>query len=325
MKLVLHKIVIWIVTTVLMTAGSLFGTNHWDTPEKYMARIDAIQSMFENTPETAVPQTRVYSLICDHFRSPLPAGKTEKKAIVIGYDGCRADMLGFAKDPQQSAILTLGKEGHTVFSYCGGVNYPYVNTQATSTAPGWCSMLTGAWADVHGIRRNYQPKSNDHLTMLTTLVQDGTIDNSAFYVSWPGHLNGRLTTYYPEKQYVQEQGLPVTFLQAEDDDGTFSNIMNDLAQKDCTDFIFFTFEYTDHVGHTSGFDPKNPKYEQAFYDAEAHGKMVIEQIQARDTYETEDWLILITTDHGGYDLNHGRCTIHERTTFMVCNKPILGE
>ena len=325
MKLFLHRIVIWIVSGVLMTVGSIFGVNHWDTPEKYMQRIDAIAPMFENTTETAVPQTRVYSLICDHFTSALPEGKTEKKVIVIGYDGCRADMLTFAKDPQQSAILTLGSEGHTVFSYSGGVNLPYINTQPTSTAPSWCSMLTGVWADVHGVRSNYQPKSNDHLTLLTTLVQDGVIDSSALYVSWPGHIKSALSTYRPEKKYVEEKGLAVNFQHAEDDDGTFQNVMNDLAQQDCTDFIFFTFEYTDHVGHSSGFDPQNPKYEQAFYEAEAHGKMVLDQVYARDTYDTEDWLILITTDHGGYDLNHGRCTIQERTTFMVCNKPILDE
>lgn len=109
--------------------------------------------------------------------------------------------------------------GETILTYAGGVNYPYLNTQETSTAPGWCSMLTGEWANVHGIRFNVQRKSNDHLTLLTTLVQDKIIDSSAFYISWSGHFGSYFTTYYPEKQYVEDNGINTHFVQAKDDAG----------------------------------------------------------------------------------------------------------
>jgi predicted AlkP superfamily pyrophosphatase or phosphodiesterase len=212
-----------------------------------------------------------------------------------------------------------------VLSYCGGVNYPHMNTQATSTAPGWCTMLTGVWANVHGIYMNYTPKSNDHLTLLTTSVLDGIADSSAFYVSWKGHFNSRFTTYYPEKKYVEEKGLPVKFQYAETDEGTLQNVKNDLAQKDCSDFLFFIMECVDHTGHTSGFDVKNQKYIDAFHTADANALDILHALEARETYGEEDWLVLITTDHGGCNINHGRCTIQERYTFMFCNKPILAE
>ena len=48
---------------------------------------------YENTIETAIPQTELYNIVKNHFESPLADGKTEKKAIIIGYDGCRADVL----------------------------------------------------------------------------------------------------------------------------------------------------------------------------------------------------------------------------------------
>lgn len=322
MKLFFERAIIWIVSTVLMVAGSLFGTNHWDTAKAYSDRVNSL-TMFSNTMETAVPQTQVYALIRNHLATPSPEGK-EKKVLVLGYDGCRVDLFTQIV-PQESAITKIADDGYAVLSYCGGVNYPHLNTQATSTAPGWCSMLTGEWANVHGIRTNGVPKSNDHLTLLTTAVQDGIADSSAFYVSWTGHFNSRLTTYYPEKQYVEEKGLPVKFQYAEDDALTLENVKNDLAQKDCTDFIFFIMEYTDHTGHSSGFDLKNPKYVDAFYEADAQALDVLHALEARETYAEEDWLLLITTDHGGVNLNHGRCTIQERYTFIICNKPILGE
>ena len=323
MKLFFERALVWIISTFLMVTGSMFGTNHWDTPKTYSERVNSL-TLFSNTMETAVPQTELYNIIRGHLTAPLPEGKTEKKVLVLGYDGTRVDTLTTI-DPQNSAITKLSDGGYGVLTYCGGVNYPHYNTQATSTAPGWCSMLTGVWADVHGIRGNYTPKSNDHLTLLTTSVQDGIADSSAFYISWKGHFSNPLTTYYPEKQYVEKAGLPVRFVQADDDEGTLQNVKNDLAQKDCTDFIFFIMEYVDHAGHSSGFDVKNKKYVDAFHTADAQALDVLRVLEARETYDQEDWLLLITTDHGGCNLNHGRCTIQERYTFLFSNKPITAE
>ena len=100
-------------------------------------------------------------------------------------------------------------------------------------------------------------------------------------------------------------------------------MLNDLGQADCSDFIFSIVEYTDHEGHSTGFGVKNPKYADAFKDAEQAGMTILKAIAARETYESEDWLILITTDHGGYNRGHGQRTIMERYTFLVSNKEIL--
>ena len=225
------------------------------------------------------------------------------------------------KNQEGGGIQTLLADGgKAVISYCGGVNYPQINTQDTSTAPGWCSMLTGQWADVHGIDKNYVPKSNDHLTLLTTLVESKKIDGSAFYVSWNGHFNESDCTYWNEKAYVEEKGINTKFVDAGNEDGTYSNIIADLENADCSDFIFSIFEYCDHVGQSSGFGLKNKKYSQAFYDAQATADKIISAVKARPTYETEDWLILITADHGGYDLTHGGPTKQERYTFIISNK-----
>ena len=322
MKILIYRAIAWIATFGMMIGGVFSGANRFDTIHRYIRRVQSV-TLYENTMETALPQTDVYDVIRAHFTSPLPAGKTRKKAIVIGYDGCRADTLTLLGNADDSAIRTLTNGGgHAVLSYCGGVNYPYLNTQATSTAPGWCSMLTGVWADEHGITDNGIEKSNDHLTLLTTLVEDKTIASSAFYVSWGGHFSKENTTYYREKQYVQDKRLAVDFNCADDDEGTLGNVLRDLKQADCTDFIFSILEYTDHEGHATGFGQDNPKYAEAFRDAEAAGKAILNAIAARETYDSEDWLILITTDHGGYNRGHGHCTIQERYTFLVSNREI---
>ena len=318
----MQKAITLFLTSVLFFFGNLFGINRNDTAEAYIARVESVP-VFRNTMETAVPQTEMYTLISEHFQAPLPEGKTEKKVIVLGYDGCRADNFTLIRDAGSSAIQTLlDNGGQAVISYCGGVNYPAVNTQATSTAPGWCSMLTGQWANVHHVSGNFIPKTNRHLTLLTTLVQNGTIDSSAFYVSWFGHFNNPFCTYYPEKKYVEKNNIAANFVCAEDDKGTEENILADLRQADCSDFIFSILEYCDHTGHDSGFGLNNSAYAQAFADAEQTAGTILAAIQARPTFDTEDWLILITSDHGGFNKNHGRVTLQERMTFIVSNKAL---
>ena len=334
------KIILAVVCAVLVIGGAIGGyvgyqlTYH---PSKWLAEgDDALPEMpFEdalgeltvlsNTWEEALPQTEIYTLIRDHFAAPLPEGKTEKKAIVIGYDGCRVDALRLLPTSRRSAInhlLEVGGQG--VFSYCGGVMYPAENTQATSTAPGWCSMLTGVLADKHGVNNNGQPKPVDPKTLLISLVEDGTADDSAFYVSWDGHFSKKDATYINEKRYIKENGLDVVFRRALFDPGTKLNVISDLKKQDCSDFIFLTLEYTDHEGHNSGFGPQNFRYISAFRNAEDAGMDIIDAIEARKTYETEDWLILITTDHGGNGTGHGGPSFEERMTFIVSNKQILA-
>ncbi len=302
--------------------ASLFITLPEDNYDNYMTRIEQ-RDVYENTVETAYPQTVVASLVRSHFATPLPEGKTEKKAIIIGYDGCRADALDLSFDT--GAVHRVLKEGgHAYLSYCGGVPYPSENTQDTSTAPGWCSILTGVWADVHGITSNGIPKNNeDKLTILTTLVENGMIDSSAFYTMWAGHFTDNNSTYINEKAYCEEKGLDVTFSKSLFDIPTAACTIADICKDDCSDLIFTILEATDITGHASGFSPDNPIYAFGMKCEETFGGFMIDAIEARDSYETEDWLILITSDHGGIEKGHGGSSIQERMTFIVVNKEIV--
>lgn len=317
MLLFFQKVICVIVSFFMMIGGIFAGTNFNDKPKAYKENVASVEA-YSNTLETAVPQTEIYNMIKDHFNSPLAEGKTQKKAIVIGYDGCRTDALTMLdKNGEGGISYLLSKGAKAQVAYCGGVNFPAINTQATSTAPGWCSILTGQWADVHGITNNNIEKSNDHLTLLTTLVEDKTINSSAFYVSWDGHFNSEGKTYWQEKKYIAEKALAVNFLDAEDDAGTVANTVADLGKADCTDFIFTILEHTDHAGHDTGFSINNPDYQKAFADAEKDGRAIINAIESRPSYSTEDWLIVITSDHGGYNTGHGNMTIQERMTFII--------
>ena len=88
------------------------------------------------------------------------------------------------------------------------------------------------------------------------------------------------------------------------------------------DIIFGIYEGTDHNGHGTGFGNDNYKYIKGFRDEDAMAYELLTAIYSRPSFEQEDWLIVITTDHGGIETWHGGQTLEERSTWIVCNKPI---
>ena len=297
----------------------LYNNDAKDTEELYRENVSSVA--YENTIETAIPQTEIYDLITEHFNSPLPEGKTEKKVIVIGYDGCRADSLKYVEGSAFSGIGKMLADGASLnIGYCGGVNYPEENTQKTSTAPGWCSIMTGEWADKHGITGNGITKTMEYKTLMTSLTENGVIDSASFITSWDGHFVTDDSTYKDEKAYCEENGINVSFNYCLEDVASANTAIKDIKQDDCSDFIFAIYEGTDHAGHTFGFSTNGPIYEAGFVLNDILAYRTLKAIENRDNYESEDWLIIITSDHGGYGTGHGGPTIQERMTFILTNK-----
>lgn len=287
--------------------------------------IEEVQNMgiFDNTLDQSLPQTIIHKLVMDHFNSPLPEGKTVKKAIFLGYDGYRADGLKNIKDNKDSAIMEVKNEGGLYYTFSGGVSG--VNEQATSTAPSWSSMLTGGWNDYTGVKNNGFKKNLEAKTFLTKLAEQGIA--GSFTTSWREHTK---VTYFNDEVDQIKRNLPITYTHGIDDEATLYTVLNYVAKPENQvktpledpDVIFFTFEHADHAGHGTGFGNQNPEYVQATKDADAFGKMVLDTIHERSTYDTEDWLIIISTDHGGIKTDHGGQTKQERTTWLACNKKI---
>lgn len=311
-----------IVVVIALVTGAVvaldltkFMKDSEDTEALFLENVNSIG--YENTIEDAIPQTELFSVIKEHFNAPLAEGKTEKKAIIIGYDGCRADILTEIQQ-ENSAITTLLEDGATFnLAYCGGVEYPEKNTQATSTAPGWCSVLTGKWADDHGITGNDITKEVEPKTLLTSLVEDGVIDSSSFITKWAGHFSRDNATYLLEKDYCEKNDLAVSFNKCKNDKASLDFTLEEIEKENCADFLFVIYEQTDSAGHSFGFSYNNPRYKEALREIDSYGYETLKAIRERETYDSEDWLVIVTSDHGGINTDHGGDSIQERMTFAV--------
>ncbi len=324
LKILIPVVAIFIIAAIVLQCcgfGPLFGLYEPKSDShKYTDELEDY-GIWDNTIDKQMPQTVVYKLVMDHFKAPLPEGKTAKKVIFLGFDGFRADAIANIKDDPKSAIMYVKSKGGLYHTFAGGV--PGKSEQHTSTAPGWASMLTGGWSIFHGINNNGQNK-NANETFLTTLAKQG--HPASFTASWREHT---ALSYRPDIVRSIKENIPVTYTHCIDDMDTYYHVLDYVAKakgekktpQEDPDVVFFTFEFTDHAGHFYGFG-NNKNYYQGSLDANKFGYDIIKTIEARSTYAQEDWLIVISTDHGGTGHVHGGQSIMERSTWLAVNKKL---
>src|ERR1043166_9138122 len=118
-------------------------------------------------PYQCVPPTRMrpfLSLAVALFANAIaafasgPGGENDfagRRVLLIGIDGCRADALRAAMESGKApALSSLAKAGCANWNVFAGGENGVVTEQATSSGPGWSSILTGVWRNRHGVRSN---------------------------------------------------------------------------------------------------------------------------------------------------------------------------
>lgn len=278
--------------------------------------------IIKNGYADAIPQTKVYDLVAEHFDASLPEGKTVKKAIVIGYDGARCDtILQNAASGEESAVKYLSDTGCAYVAYAGGEK-DTPTQQSTDTAAGWSAINTGKWGIETKVTGNGIIKEVQYPSFMTDLADKYKI-KSSFNVVWGGHYkrveNG---TYCNEVAWAKEQGINFSMntFDDEDDQPMQRALIKNLTDRDCDDVTMSIYERPDHEGHSSGFGGSNPGYVKCVADCDKDALELIRTIENRPTYSREDWLIIAAADHGGTGQGHGGQTPQERTVFIACNK-----
>lgn len=279
-------------------------------------------SYFENSRNDRLPQTIVSRVVTDFLKSPLPKGKEEKKVMVMGYDGFCEDGLELLLEDPQSSVRLAAQEGGLYHTYAGGEEEM---PQQTTTAPGWASILTGYWAEETGVYDCRCEKNADISTFLMKAALEGR--SAVFAASWDTHFS---VTYRQDRALAGQRRLPLTFIQGQDDSDTYQTVLEMAAGQnrkeadwpEDPDIIFFILEGTDEEGHRSGYGIGNDAYKDACLISDACGRKILEAIRTRDTFLQEDWLILVTTDHGGIGTSHGGQTPEERSTWLASSKKI---
>jgi len=231
------------------------------------------------------------------------------KALLIGIDGVQYEQLKQAIDAGHAPVIA---GLHPMMTYTGGI----VGTstqQTTFSGPGWATVLTGAWANRHRIASNDSGLriKTDSLFKLVSL--SSPTRHTASIVSW-NPINDNFA-----------DDLSAGFIElgvkcGGDDQCATERTVQELRTGNF-DFIFMHLDQPDDAGHENGF---GPGYQDAIAKTDKQIGQILDAVAKRKRENAdEDWLVIVTTDHGrrlpdGYD--HGEQSRSEKTAFIGLNK-----
>ena len=255
------------------------------------------------------------------------------KAVFVIVDGIPADVIERVPTPTIDAIAAAGGYGRATVG--GPVGEP--GETPTISAPGYMSLITGTWANKHNVYKNYGISPDYRYWNLFRLARAEKPElQLAIFSTWTDNrtilLGEGLAEAGDWRFDVAVDGLeedaarfPPRPLDAHiaDIDDAVSRDAARLIESEGPDLSWVYLQYTDDVAHERG---DSPELDQAVVDMDARLSLVWSAVKARQKAFGEDWLIIVTTDHGrdaetGRD--HGGQSERERTIWIATNSQRL--
>ncbi|MEL3951047.1 alkaline phosphatase family protein [Streptomyces sp. LNU-CPARS28] len=228
------------------------------------------------------------------------AAARKPKVLIIGLDGA---LLSRIKDAAAPTLKSLMADGLTAPSAL------YANPLApTSSGPGWSTLLTGVWPDKHKVLGNdFTGHDLARYPDFMTRAEAAKPSLNTYAVSSWAPITD--TIFSPKVD------ARVSTPSAEYDTGTTARAVARLRDSD-PDAVFAQLDNIDHAGHSHG--AASQAYLDAIRTADGQVGQMVAAVQARASYGDEDWLIMITADHGHTDAGgHGGSSWAERQTFLI--------
>lgn len=230
----------------------------------------------------------------------------KRKVLFISIDGAVGQEV---KKIMPTHIASLLKTSKYTFEAIANDN--------TKDAATWMSMMSGVTFDMHQIEDNsYIPKPNEN-------------DPHHNADGYPSILY-RMATLAPgvrKVAVVRDKELSTKLLVSADEgydvksDEEVKNQMVKLLTNKNPDFSIVQFKDVLEAGVSSGFSASSVAYSDAVKKVDGYIGEVVAAIKARKNYEKEEWLVIVTSNHGGTGKTYGGSSFAERNTFVIFEHP----
>lgn len=232
-----------------------------------------------------------------------------KKVLIIGLDGTLWTALTQENAPNIKALMDAS----------------WVSTNAQAEPPTWSA---GGWSGILTGTSIFKHKANDN-----SFTGNDIANNPSFFREIKTNASnlrtGAIVAWSPIIDYIVNAG-DVTVRTAFNDsnyvlrDGKVATAAIDELTNNNPDVLFCHFDNIDHNGHGTGFSTSNINYINAVKGADTNVGNILAAIKNRATYNSEDWLIVVVSDHGGTGNGHGGTSYAERNSFIVLNNHAIS-
>lgn len=251
----------------------------------------------------------------------------KRHVLLIGLDGVRTDaFLKVYKQLKQSHKIPfftklVDKAGIDTQFFAGGVKQTST-AQATTSEPGWTTILTGVWANQHHIQKNGDiaaGKYNRSVPTMHNIIHRAYPSAiTASFTDWKpaatiasyklhGDDNADINYFYQAKSY---QALAVALQQMTND------IARAIKVNPAPNFIFTHYVLSDDSGHINRFNANSQPYLNTIKTEIIEANQLIKAV----ANSKKNWLVIVTTDHGGHGYSHGAQVASDRNIFAVVGR-----
>lgn len=280
----------------------------------------------------AIPFVVLLMVAC---RAPIAAApEPPRKAVFILLDGIPADVIERVSTPMLDDIAAAG--GYTRASVGGERGGP--SETPTVSAPGYMSLLTGTWANKHNVRGNSRQSPNyAYWNVFRILETADPSRQTAIFSTWLDNRTVLVGEGHPDAGDFRidhsADGFELDTLAFPHD--TASQYIRAIDERVSTeaashvaakgpDLTWVYLQYTDDAAHARG---DGEDFYAAVRQADAQVGRIWQAVQRRQALG-EEWMIVVTTDHGRDSISgrgHGGQSTRERTTWIATNRPELSE
>jgi hypothetical protein len=177
--------------------------------------------------------------------------------------------------------------------------------------------LTGVWADKHGVRDNSFDGENlkTFPPFFMRLKQVEPSLYTASLAAWEGIYDHIIPAGAADvSKHIGGK--------KRDDAGVAAEAVELLGMRKL-DVLFLHFDGIDRAGHKYGFHPTVSEYMAAIHTVDGYIGDVLEAMRQRPKFATEDWMVIVCTDHGGRGTKHSHS--HDapevRDVFLIVSGP----